>query len=100
MGVYLPNVYMPKDGKVVTIQICPDGSIWQQYRGTVPNAKAVPVPPHGALIDRGAARGSIKPWSPEDERSGCTFDTVKKLMYTLLGRAPTIIPAEPAEEGQ
>ena len=60
----------------------------------------IEVPPHGDLIDRDAARGSIKPWSPEDERNGCTFDTVKKLMYTLLGRAPTIIPAEPAEEGQ
>jgi hypothetical protein len=46
------------------------------------------------LIDRGAARGSIKPWSPEDERNCCTFDTVKKLMYTMLDRAPTIIPAD------
>lgn len=51
MGIYLPNVDMPKGDKVVTIQICPDGSIWQQYRGTVPNAKAVPVPPHGRLGD-------------------------------------------------
>ena len=51
MGVYLPNVDMPKDDKCVTIQICPDGSIWQQYRGTVPNAKAIPIPPHGRLIE-------------------------------------------------
>lgn len=51
MGLYIPNVDMPKDDKVLTIQICPDGSIWQQYRGTVPNAKAVPVPPHGRLGD-------------------------------------------------
>ena len=49
--------------------------------------------PHGDLIDRDAAKGSIKPWSPEDERSGCTFDTVKKLMHTMLNRAPIIIPA-------
>lgn len=59
MGVYLPNVDMPKDDKVVTIQICPDGSIWQQYRGTVPNAKAVPVPPHGRLIDADAVVAEI-----------------------------------------
>ena len=51
MGVYLPNVDMPKDDKAVTIQICPDGSIWQQYRGTVPNAKAIHVPKHGPLVD-------------------------------------------------
>lgn len=54
----------------------------------------VPVPPHGDLIDRDVARGTIKPWSPDDEWSGCTFDTVKKLMHTLLSRAPTIIEAE------
>ena len=53
---------------------------------------AVPEP-HGDLIDRDAVKGSIKPWSPEDERSACTFDTVKKLMHTMLNRAPTIIPA-------
>ena len=57
----------------------------------------LPPIPHGDLIDRDAARGSIKPWSPEDERSACTFDTVKKLMHTMLDRAPTIIKAEEGE---
>ncbi len=66
-----------------------------EYR--LKNCPLVPVPPHGDLIDRDAARGSIKPWSPEDERNGCTFDTVKKLMHTMLDRAPTIIPAEEGE---
>lgn len=54
----------------------------------------VHVPPHGDLIDRDAARETIKPWSPEDERNGCTIDTAKKLMHTMLARAPTVIPAE------
>lgn len=69
--------------------------------GTRPSwCPLVPVPPHGRCIDADAARKSIKPWSPEDEKNGCTFDTVKKLMHTMLVRAPTIIPAEPAEEGE
>lgn len=50
------------------------------------------VPTHGDLIDRDVARKTIKPWAPEDERAGCTFDTVKKLMHTLLNEAPVIIP--------
>lgn len=49
---------------------------------------------HGDLIDRDATRGSIKPWSPEDERNACTFDTVKKLLKTMLDHAPTIVEAE------
>ena len=57
----------------------------------------IELPPHGDLIDRDVARKSIRPWSPEDERNGCTFDTVKKLMHTMLDRAPTIIPAEKSE---
>lgn len=63
-----------------------------------PDCPLISVPPHGDLIDRDAARGSIKPWSPEDKRNGCTFDTVKKLMYTMLDCAPAIIPADADEE--
>ena len=58
---------------------------------------AVIVPKHGDLIDRDAARRSIKPWSAEDERNACTFDVVKKLLHTMLDRAPTIIEAEEGE---
>lgn len=88
MGVYLPNVDMPKDDKAVTIQICPDGSIWQQYRGTVPNAKAVPIPtPHGDLIDRAALRAEVnKHATPSDA-----------WVFSLIRTAPTIIPAEEGE---
>lgn len=62
-----------------------------------PNCPLVPVPPHGDLIDRDEMRETIKPWSPEDEMTGCTFDTVKKLMHTMISRAPVVIPAEEGE---
>lgn len=102
MGVYIKGMEMPKDYSVI-VKIFPDGRV-----GTIPyvqwfkvelieGTQAFPVPPHGDLIDRDAARESIKPWSPEDERNGCTFDTVKKLMRTMLNRALTIIPAEEGE---
>lgn len=62
------------------------------WEGTLWPFQGLPEP-HGDLIDREDARGSIKPWSPEDEMNVCTFDTVKKLMHTMLDSAPTIIPA-------
>ena len=55
MGIYLPKVNMPQGDETLTIQICPDGSIWQRFRGTVPGAKAVSVLPHGRLIEETSA---------------------------------------------
>lgn len=91
---------MPKDG-FITITVTSDGRVVGnskkengkfEYLDNEDIATAVPVPPHGDLIDRDKARKTIKPWTPEDERAGCTFDTVKKLMHTLLNEAPVIIP--------
>lgn len=96
MGVYITGLEMPPKGKAVAVIICSNGTVvhCREKVGT-----AVPVPPHGRLGDLDAAEKTIRPWTPEDEISGCTFDTVKKLMHTLLNNAPTIIPADPAIEG-
>lgn len=97
MGVYIEGIEMPKEDEEIIIRIDSSGTVMTEYALPISGTKAVPVPPHGRLVDADAARKTIKPWSPEDERSGCTFDTVKKLMYTMLDRAPTIIPAEEGE---
>lgn len=99
MGVYLPNIDMPKDDKCVTIEICPDGSIWQKYRGTVPNAKAIPVPPHGRLIDAEAYKSLLRGLGDRNYRreKGTICDAIKFLHPYY---APTIIPADQAEEGE
>lgn len=97
MGVYLPNVDMPKDDKCVTIQICPDGSIWQQYRGTVPNAKAVPVPtPHGRCIDADALKTEV---FAHDKLMKDGWNNMDMGMFTgnlmeVVDDAPTILEAE------
>ena len=103
MSILIKGMGIPKEGSWVTLRVFPDGQCFlYSWCGNdfdfMEHLTAVPVPPHGDLIDRDAARGSIKPWSPEDERNGCTFDTVKKLMHTMLDRAPAIIPA--SEEGE
>lgn len=104
--ILIKGMAMPKNG-FITITVTSDGRVVGnsktengkfEYLDNEDIAKAVPVPPHGDLMDRDAVKEFIKPWSPEDEITACTIDTAKKLMYTLLNRAPTIIPAEPPKE--
>ena len=54
MGIYLPNMEMPtNEYGSMTITIYPNGSV-AEYIGDIGRilGPAVPVPPHGALIDR------------------------------------------------
>ncbi len=53
--------------------------------------------PHGRLIDADEALKNIKPIESEDRRRGCTLETTKRLMMSLINGAPTVIPA--SEEG-
>lgn len=95
MGIYLPKVDMPQGEETLTIQICPDGSIWQRFRGTVPGAKAVSVLPHGRLID---ASEKIRVQMYDDMTED--YHIADMTIDDLLGQgwveaaAPTIIPAE------
>ncbi len=99
--IMIRGMELPKENDYTIAIVYGDGVVTEYHEdywvrgadGEKQLGTAVPVPPHGDLIDRDTARETIKPWSPEDERAGCTFDTVKKLMHTMLTRAPTIIPA-------
>ena len=94
MGVYLPNVDMPKNYKVVTIEICPDGSIWQQYRGTVPKAKAISVPPHGRLIDENELWVEINKICDRRDAGIITDLTCVQQILSAVRQANIIIPAD------
>lgn len=98
MGIYLPNMEMPKEG-FVEILIRDDGTVQQTgqsyridgtdyytpYVGEMPVMyKAVPVPPHGRLIDADALI--------EAHEQVCS-----RSMKFNLDLAPTIISA--SEEG-
>lgn len=57
MSIYIDGMDMPEEGGKIIIAA--DGSIWVNAWPTrgymrVENAKAVPVPPHGRLIDADA----------------------------------------------
>ena len=92
MGIYIAGLEMPKDYSVI-VKIFPDGRV-----GTIPyvqwfkvelieGTQAVPVPPHGRLIDADALDSSATDYSGNH------------LVYLVdIDDAPTIIPADTAEE--
>ncbi len=100
MGIYLPNMEMPRKGQMLVI--FPDGTSYVCFNGMrerLTQTTAVPVPPHGRLIDENSVLLQIDEW----------IDSVGTVMIghglsyygELLGcieDAPTIIPADKERE--
>lgn len=103
MSILIKGMEMPKDiepGLVIEFADGIDGTRYARlyhYRhgGLTEWLEAVPVPePHGRLIDADALEDSFEPsdfWNPEAV-DNC-FAAVR-----IVHSAPTIIPADPAEE--
>ena len=94
MGIYITGMEMPTKENAV-ILITPSGDVW--IIGDMPNedthlikAKAVPVPPHGSLIEMHDIFKLISTFPEVDQFLPVEF---MKALYNL----PTIIPA--SEEG-
>lgn len=94
MGIYLPNMEMPKTGCYILSvdNTGKDKTIFTVAKHTQSGkiiscrvGEAVPVPPHGRLIDADAVQEEFK-----------KFHDGKRLM--LIDTAPTIIPASKSEE--
>ena len=105
MSVLIHGLKMPKDG-FVEILIRDDGTVQQTgqsyridgtdyytpYVGEMPVMyKAVPVPPHGDLIDKDATMNAILEERGED--TACWF-------AGIVNDMPAVIPANPAEEDE
>ena len=98
MGIYVSEINMPKgEGSKLVLQIFPNGEVYDEHGirlGIANWAKAVPVPPHGDLIDRREAiidanERSYDFWLSDDEVNAS---------IQFLKEQPTIIPAELEEE--
>ncbi len=98
MAIYIKGIEMPTDCAML-LKIFPDGRVGvpvhRNWMGTmvVNDAEAVPVPPHGDLIDRAELVDSFDSsdfWNPSAE-DNC-FAAIH-----VVNSMPTIIPAE--EEG-
>ena len=93
MGVYIKGMEMPQDGSWITVRIYPDGTCGRPdafgdcslYNGV----KAIPVPPHGRLID-----GDLLPWKLANYPFKCaSYDDWEKLCDGIA-KAPTVIESE------
>ena len=99
MSILIKGMEMPKRGHTITITIVGSGQAYVEYFDCRPHVKetieytAVPVPPHGRLID---ADVLLQSHSVSD---GIYFPDAY-IPATAIKAAPTIIPAEPAEEGE
>ena len=92
MGIYLPNMEMPRKGQMLVI--FPDGTSYVCFNGMrerLTQTTAVPVPPHGRLGDLDKLENGLRHMAKyqHGERQqgilGCC-ETIRL--------APTIIPAE------
>lgn len=91
--ILIKGMEMPKEGNWRSIRIYPDGTIGRPIGfgdyALVEGAKAVPVPPHGDLIDRDAVSLEGGPYE---------YDEWCKWALEQYQDAPTIIPAEEAKD--
>lgn len=96
MGIYIDGMEMPKEGSWTTVRIYPDGTCarpnWQGDCTLIKDTKAVPVSPHGRCIDAGE-------FLKRAIGTKCFRGDYALMLEELVGESPTIIPADPAEDG-
>lgn len=97
MNILIKGMEMPKNEPLL-VKINPDSSVSTTAKNGYKKYEAVPVPPHGRLIDADA----LKDMYPIESPFGF-------ILHSLISDAPTVIPAEPynnlskpckAEEGE
>ena len=92
MGIYLPNMEMPRNGQMLVI--FPDGTSYVCFNGMrerLTQTTAIPVPPHGNLIDYDFCMENFELLHDDDG------NPVYAVRMRDINIAPTIIPAEEGE---
>ena len=92
MGIYLPNMEMPKGADEHRLIIRANGQVIIDKKTYWEEAEAVPVPPHGRLIDAEAYKSLLRGLGDRNYRreKGTICDAIKFLHPYY---APTIIQA-------
>lgn len=98
-SIYIRGMEMPKDGEILCIDIYPDGKV--SYHLDLKSreiATAIPVPPHGRLIDSDALRQTMYHEAFETDSPMQKWDSGCWIRYKMFEQmeetAPTIISAE------
>lgn len=85
MGIYIYGLEMPKNGETITITICDDGVVFEEWKEPGSVFKAIQVPEHGDLIGRDEA--------VRDLRMDYAYAAAR-----IVSLQPTIIPASTADK--
>lgn len=99
MGIYLPNMEMPKNGEMLVI--FPDGTSYVCFNGMrerLAQTEAVPVPPHGRLVDARYIRDAIIQKWMDKAGDSHMYKCGMEDAYEVIKNAPTIIPASEGEK--
>lgn len=72
---------------------------WESVNGYMPNCPLIPVPEHGRLIEEKAIKNKIANHILDTEYAW-GWNAAMKQCYEAVEDAPTIIPADPAKEGE
>jgi hypothetical protein len=89
MSVYIKGMEMPTSPVLFCVH--PDGKVFADLEGEWREYRAVPVHPHGRLIDADALKKNAYPFP-------CAIGTEWAVTLRQINEAPTIIPAYTAEE--
>lgn len=105
MGVYI-NMEMPKDGEKLYMIVFSDGKACASYKPFEWH-EVVSLPPHGRLIDAdeltALVYANIALFDSAPGRMGEEQKLVRAWLASMvddINDAPTIIEADPAEEGE
>lgn len=94
MGIYLPNMEMPKGGyRTVEIAFDADGHPMALADGG-DVFDVIPVPPHGRTIDAAALWVAINKICDRRDAGIISDLTCVQQLLSAVRHAPTIIPAE------
>ena len=87
MGVYIKGIEMPTGNDELRLIIHSNGQVIISHQTYYEEAEAVPVPPHGDLIDRDALLDTATiHWSQTTNESCFPIDEIEY--------APTVIPKD------
>lgn len=98
MGILIKDMEMPKEGRL-TLQISADGAVYVVNSCSITaetyTTDAVPVPPHGRLIDADAL--DVIGYCDIPQGREDTFDDGVMWLAEQIDLLPTIIPTEEGE---
>lgn len=95
MSILIKGMEMPKGEKAVHLEIHSDGMVlmWQMGDSDKVVGKAIPILPHGRLIEESKVLDIVFEWCPDDDGSVGKVGDLREMLDEIEA-LPTIIPAE------